>query len=88
MEGQSVIQGKEPIVVGYGYLPTVAQDLVKRVPKASKFVVITDTHLHALYSPLLLETFAPQKLGPGKDVFFKASFSFCAIDARLINNLR
>ena len=63
------VHGKEDILVGHNFFfKWIATDLPKRVPKAHKFVVITDTTLYKIYGSALNEAFDTAKLGEGRIV--------------------
>jgi pentafunctional AROM polypeptide len=51
--------GKEPIVIGNEILRKgwIARDIRERVPKAVKFVIITDSNVYGLYGAALVSTF-------------------------------
>ncbi len=52
----SVIEGMDPIIVGNDLVGSgyIAEDLRRRVPKATKFVIITDCNVFPLYGPALV----------------------------------
>jgi hypothetical protein len=51
--------GKEPIVIGNEILRKgwIARDIRERVPKAVKFVIITDSNVFGLYGQTFISTF-------------------------------
>jgi len=53
------VQGKEPILIGNEILRKgwIARDIRNRAPKATKFVVITDSNVFPLYGSALVTTF-------------------------------
>jgi pentafunctional AROM polypeptide len=54
-----VVEGKEPILIGNEILSKgwIAKDIRNRVPKAVKFVIITDSNVFPLYGQTLVSTF-------------------------------
>lgn len=53
------VQGKEPILIGNEILRKgwIARDIRNRAPKATKFVIITDSNVFPLYGSTLVTTF-------------------------------